>query len=70
MDRRNPSDLRTFNTDVRCPWNPVIHNLLKAIDNHTSKFLSTHDPWHEQKAADLRNYVKELKEWIHKEEGR
>jgi hypothetical protein len=61
---------RTYNTEVRSPWNPVIHHALKAIDHHTMKFLETGDPWHERKAWDLRRYVAELKDWIHREEGR
>jgi hypothetical protein len=45
MDER-----RTFNTPIREPWNAPIHNILKAIDNHTRIFLKTGDVWHEQKA--------------------
>lgn len=63
MDER-----RTFNTPVRAPWNPVIHNLLKAIDNHMALYLRHRDPWHLQKAAMLREYVHELKTYIHKQE--
>jgi hypothetical protein len=59
---------RTFNTPIRAPWNPVIHNLLKAIDKHMSLYLQHHDPWHLQKAADLRQYVHELKTYIHRME--
>ena len=61
---------RTFNTDVRKPWNPVIHNILKAIDNHSLQFLKTGEPWHEEKAEFLRRYISDLKEWIQSEEGR
>lgn len=63
MDER-----RTFNTPSREPWNAPIHNILKAIDNHTTKFLETGDAWHEQKAILLRQYLHELKTWIHKNE--
>lgn len=65
MDER-----RTFNTPIREPWNPVIHNLLRAIDNHMSLYLQYRDPWHLEKAAILRNYVRELKAYIHKKEGK
>lgn len=63
MDER-----RTFNTPIREPWNAPIHNILKAIDNHTKKFLETGDIWHEEKAFMLREYLHELKTWIHKNE--
>ena len=65
MDER-----RTFNTPIREPWNPVIHQTLKAIDNHTNKYLQTQDSWHLEKADMLRAYLHELKTWIHKEEGK
>lgn len=65
MDER-----RTFNTPIREPWNPVIHNLLRAIDNHMGLYLQHRDPWHLEKAATLRNYVRELKAYIHKKEGK
>lgn len=53
-----------WNTSHRKPWNPVIHNLLKAIDEHTREYLLTKDPWHLQKAEQLRVYITELKTWI------
>ena len=46
-----------------------IHNILKAIDNHTALFLATGNPWHEQQAATLRQYVHGLKTYIHAEEA-
>jgi hypothetical protein len=61
---------RTFNTKHREAWNVSIHNILKAIDNHTRLHLETGDFWHEEQAQILRKYVAELKEWIHKQEGR
>jgi hypothetical protein len=32
--------------------------------------METGDPWHEEQAQILRKYVKDLKIWIHKQEGR
>ena len=61
---------RTFNTIHREEWNKPIHNILKAIDNHNHEYFKTQDPWHLEKAQELRIYVTELKEWIHKIEGR
>jgi hypothetical protein len=63
------SDRRTFNTPIRCKWNTPIHNVLKAIDNHTELFLLHGDPWHANMADSLRVYVHELKTWIHEEEA-
>ena len=59
---------REFNTPHREKWNAPIHNILKAIDNHTHEYFKSQDPWHLQKAQELREYVSELKIWIHQEE--
>ena len=61
---------REWNTPHREPWNSPIHHILKAIDNHTHEYFKSGDFWHLQKADELRKYLKELKTWIHKEEGR
>ena len=61
---------REWNTPVRDPWNAPIHNTLKAIDNHTQEYLKSGDKWHLEKADMLRQYLHELKTWIHKVEGR
>lgn len=61
---------RTWSTATRDPWNAPIHQMLKAIDNHVSLFLKTGDPWHIEKAEQLRLYLHELKSYIHKNEGR
>lgn len=61
---------RTFNTSVREPWNAPIHQMLKAIDNHTSLYLSTGDEWHHIQAMKLRRYLWGLKTWITDEEAR
>ena len=61
---------REFNTPHREHWNASIHNILKAIDNHTRLYLERGDEWHLNKAQELRIYVAELKEWIHKTERR
>jgi hypothetical protein len=61
---------REWNTPKRECWNPPIHQILKAIDNHTRLWMETGDYWHEEKANVLRDYLRELKDWIHKQEGR
>ena len=61
---------RTFNTIHREKWNKPIHNILKAIDNHTQEYFKSEDNWHLEKAELLRTYVAELKTWIHKEESK
>ncbi len=61
---------REWNTPIREPWNAPIHNILKAIDNHTHEYLDSGDVWHLKKAQELREYVSELKTWIHRQEGR
>jgi hypothetical protein len=59
---------RTFNTPIREPWNPKIHNILKAIDLHTEIYLQTKDKFHDDSAKLLRSYVHSLKTWILSEE--
>ena len=60
---------RTWDTPVREKWNQVIYQSLKAIDNHNQLYFKTKNIWHLQKAAELRQYVRELKDWIKKEES-
>lgn len=60
---------REWNTPKREPWNPVIKKCLDAIDLHTRIYLDTSDVWHEDQAKILRKYVKDLKVWIHHQEG-
>ena len=60
---------REWNTPHREKWNAPIHNILKAIDNHTMLWFETGDEWHLQQQELLRKYVKDLKVWIHKQEG-
>jgi hypothetical protein len=52
----------------REPWNPVIAHQLKAIDNHVACFLTTGEIWHLTKAQELREYVRQLKDWLCKQE--
>lgn len=59
---------RTFNTPIREPWNPKIHNILKTIDLHTELYLKTNDPFHLLQARTLREYLHNLKKWIHQKE--
>jgi len=61
---------RTFNTPHREKWNAPIHNILKAIDNHTQEYFKSGEIWHLEKAEMLRVYLTELKTWIHKQERR
>lgn len=59
---------REWDTPIREPWNPVIYQMLKAIDLHTQQYLKTGDRWHAENANALRKYVAELKDRIHKAE--
>lgn len=60
---------RTFNTPHREHWNAPIHNILKAIDNHNQEYFKSGNTWHLKKAEILREYVSELKTWIHQQES-
>lgn len=59
---------REFDTESRKDWNAVIHNCLRAIDNHNSEYFKTGSTWHLEKTQQLRSYVTELKEWIKNKE--
>jgi hypothetical protein len=59
---------RSWNTPVREPWNGPIAQMLKAIDEHNQEYFRTGNLWHLQKAAMLRDYLVELKEWLRRKE--
>lgn len=59
---------REWSTDVRDPWNAKIHTILKAIDLHNELYLQTHDKFHLDSTRVLREYVSNLKTWIHSQE--
>lgn len=59
---------KEFNTKQRESWTAPIHNILKAIDCHNQEYFKDNDIWHLEKAEELRNYIKELKDWIIKKE--
>jgi hypothetical protein len=63
------NERRTWNNPTREPWNPAIHQLLRAVDHHNEAFFKDGKEWHLEKAAMLRQYVRELKEWIQEEES-
>lgn len=46
----------------------MIHQLLKAVDEHMRLYFLHRDPWHLEKAAMIRNYLHELKTYIHRKE--
>lgn len=60
---------REWNNPTREPWNTPIHSILKTVDTHVSMYLSSGDEWHLRKAQILREYVSELKDWIHEQES-
>jgi hypothetical protein len=62
------NERRTWNTPTREPWNPVIHQMLRAIDHHNEAFFRDGNDWHIDKAIILRQYVRELKDWLNEEE--
>lgn len=60
---------REWDTPIREPWNPLIKQCLEAIDRHEHLYRSTGNGWHAAKAQELRWYVAELKDWIHRQEA-
>jgi len=55
---------------LREPLNPIIYQSLRAIDWHNAQYFLTMDQWHLEKAAIIRQYVRELKAWIYEQEER
>ena len=60
---------REWNTPIREPWNPLIKQVLNAIDRHELLYRQTGSGWHAAKAQELRWYISELKDWIHCQEA-
>ena len=61
---------REWNTPQRECWTTPINQISKAIDNHSHLHLKTGDVWHADKAAELRQYLRDLKDWIYKQENK
>ncbi len=59
---------REWNTPHRAAWNAPIHQILRAIDEHNRQFFISGDVWHLRKAEMLRQYLHELKTWVHAQE--
>lgn len=59
------NERRTWNTPHRADWNPRIHAHLQAIDCHVQLYLREGDPRHLVLAEQLRQYVRDLKDYIH-----
>ena len=57
---------RTFTTEVRKDWQDMIAQTLKAIDRH-AKYKDT-DEFHARSYYILKQYLVDLKSWIHAEE--
>jgi hypothetical protein len=56
--------VREWDTPAREPWNPVIYQILRAIDLHNQRYFEDGDVWDLEKAEILRRYVRELKDRI------
>jgi predicted NAD/FAD-binding protein len=59
---------REWNTSAREAWNVPIHQIIKAIDNHTRLHLETGNSWHRECADSLREYLHKLKTYIQSQE--
>ena len=59
---------REWDSPTRAAWNALIKQCLDGIDRHNSLYFSTGNPWHLRQADWLRQYVVELKDWIHRHE--
>jgi hypothetical protein len=62
------TERRTFNTPLREPWNPIVHQCLRAVDCHNTQYFLTGNVWHLEQSELLRHYVRSLKDWIREEE--
>lgn len=68
VGRRGAVSKREWDTPVREPWNVLIHQALQAIDRHNMHWFTSQDPIHLRQASLLREYVRDLKAWIHQQE--
>ena len=63
---------RTYTTDVRKDWQDTVATLLKTIDRHiiyNGNTNNAHDSeFHIKSYHVLKQYLIDLKDWIHKEE--
>ena len=58
---------RTFTTEVRKDWQDMIAQTLKAIDRHAK---NKEDDFHARSYFILKQYLVDLKNWIHVEEDK
>ncbi len=58
---------RTFTTEVRKDWQDMIAQTLKAIDRHAK---NKEDDFHARSYFILKQYLVDLKNWIHAEEDK
>jgi len=55
---------REWEPPTRAPWNNLIRESLAAIDRHEHLLRTTGEPFHARAAHQLRQYVRDLKDWI------
>ena len=58
---------RTFTTEVRKDWQDMVAETLRAIDRH-AKYKE--DDFHARSYFILKQYLVDLKNWIHVEEDK
>lgn len=63
------TERRTWNSPVREPWNPYIHQSLMAVDRHVTLYCQTGDQRHLEMAQLIRQHTDCLKMWIHETEA-
>ena len=68
MGRHGVVSKREWNTPAREPWNALIYQALQAIDRHNTHWFADQDSIHLRQASLLREYVRDLKTWIHQQE--
>jgi hypothetical protein len=57
---------RTYTTDVRKDWQDMVAETLRAIDRHSKIYLQEDkDDFHMQSYYILKQYLVNLKSWIH-----
>lgn len=62
---------RTFSTEIRMPYQDAVGLILHMIDYHYSQMILYPEDriFHEKQAIRLKNWLEDMKTWIHYKEG-
>jgi hypothetical protein len=70
MEKSKSKVERTFSTEVRMPYQDAIGLILHMIDYHNIQMIKYPEEqiFHEKQALRLKNWLIDMKTWIHQQE--